>query len=990
MKTTLEHLKKRPLVHAIGCILATSSFGVMAQETENEAPEAEEQQERIVITGSRIRNDGFDRALPVDVISADSAVDQGIGDIGELLRNSTVAAGSPQVTAATSTAFVQAGGQGTETLSLRGLGANRTLVLLNGRRAGPAGTRGEVSAFDLNVLPLSVIDRVEILKDGASSLYGSDAVAGVVNIITKKGDGGNVDVSYSQPQDDGGELFRINGTYGAAFDRGSFRITADYKKQSELRKGDRDYFKCGERYIFDPNSGERVDPIDPRTGDYHCNDLLWGHVWIYDYQGEGGNVPAGAKAQYDYDGDLGQYIPGFAQDPDNPDFMVTPPGWFPVAYDRASDGVANADHPFQDRESHVPETDITTVFAQGDYDLTDTTSMYAEALMSRRTTKSNSYRQYWSYLYNEDFFAGSSLSEGWTGAQWLSPTPITDHSGTEVDIDYQRFVLGMTGDIGNWYWDLSYQYSRSEGDYTNKLIFDDAITPYNFGTGSCEGTVTPVRGVPCVDVPWLDPEFLAGNVSPEIRAFLFGEETGKTIYKQSTLEGFISGDLFEMPAGPVGVAVGAQYQKDEIEDVPGEHTLAGNIWGASTAGITAGDDSSTAVFGEAQIPLLRDASMAKMLDLTVSARYTDVDSYGSDTTYKVGLNWEIVNGFRIRASQGTSFRSPALFELYLADQRSFAGQRSVDPCINWEQNLADGSISEQTAQNCAADGIAPDFAGGAISADVLTGGGAGVLEAETSEATTIGFVWQPEFADLSLSVDYFDFLIEDEVTQLGASTIVRECYDSDNFATEPLCNQFDRNATDGRIELIRDSFINVATQSNKGYDVNITYRTDTDYGQLILSTQHTFQTESEERLFEDSDIEDTNGEFGNPKHVGNFNAILQRDDWTFNWNVRYIGEVSNYLSYGNDEEERFDATYRGEEVRVVLDADAVFYHAFSVNKEFDEGLSATFGVANAFDQKPPRVTTLNLGELNTSGNSAFYSQYDWLGRRFFLNLSYDF
>ena len=133
------------------------------------------------MTSSRVRQ-------PVDVVVPETAAVQGIGSVSGMLRTTTVAAGSPQVTSATSTAFVQAGGTGAETLSLRGLGANRTLVLLNGRRAGPAGVRGEVSAFDFNVLPLSVIERVEILKDGASSIYGSDAVAGVVNVITRKDD----------------------------------------------------------------------------------------------------------------------------------------------------------------------------------------------------------------------------------------------------------------------------------------------------------------------------------------------------------------------------------------------------------------------------------------------------------------------------------------------------------------------------------------------------------------------------------------------------------------------------------------------------------------------------------------------------------------------------------------------------------------------------------------------------------------------------------
>jgi iron complex outermembrane recepter protein len=989
MKPIFKNLKKRPLAYAVGFALAANASAAFAQEAETSDEPANNSEEKIVITGSRIRSGGFEEARPVDIILADTAVGKGLGDIGALLRSSTVASGSQQVTAASSTAFVQNGGEGSQTLSLRGLGANRTLVLLNGRRAGPAGTRGGVSSFDFNVLPLSLVERVEILKDGASSVYGSDAVAGVINIITKKGDGGNVDASYSQPSESGGEQFRINGTYGSTFNRGSFRVTADYNKQSELAKGDRDYFRCGESFIFDPSTGNRADPIDPRTGKAHCDDLLWGHVWIYDYQGEGGNVPAGSKAQYDYDGDLGNYIPGFAVDPTNPDYMVTPPGWFPVAYDRASDGVTNADHPFQDQESLIPQIEIASFYAQADYELTDNMTVYSELLLSRRKSEANGYRQFWSYIYNEDFFDGNPLSQGWTGAQWFSPTAITDHSDSGQTVDYSRFVVGLTGDIGDWYYDVSYQNSRSDGEYRNDIIYNDSVKDQNWTHESCAGSSTSVRGVSCIDIPWLDPQFLAGNISPEMRTFLFGQDKGRTVYKQSTLEAYVSGDLFEMPAGPVGVVLGASYQKDEIEDVPGEESRRSNAWGASSAGITAGSDKTIAVYAEMKVPLLQDAMLVKNLELELSGRYTDVDSYGSGNTYKVGLKWSLNDEWRVRASKGTSFRSPALFELYLADQTDFVGQRAIDPCISWGNNLASNAISQTTADNCAADGLAPDYAGGAIDATIYTGGGAGVLEAETSTSKSVGLVWTPEFADLSISVDHFDFEILGEVDQLGGDNILARCYASEFFPTDPICDQFDRDPNDQRVVDVRDSFINIASQINKGFDVALSYKKETDYGVLRFDTQHTFQTDDSQALFADTII-DTNGEFGDPKHVGTYNLSLEKDNWLFNWNVNYIGSVSNEKSYF-DRLGKNTATYRGEQVDIKISNNSVLYHSFSMTYDWDDsGFKTVLGVANAFDKKPPRVTTLNLGELDTEGNSAFYSQYDWMGRRIFINATYEF
>jgi iron complex outermembrane receptor protein len=892
---------------------------------------------------------------------------------------------------------------GAQTISLRGLGDNRTLTLLNGRRAGPAGVRGGVSAFDFNVLPLAVIERVEILKDGASSIYGSDAVAGVINIITRTDDGGTAEAYVGVPQDGGGEEYRFSASWGASGERGRFRVTVDYHMNKELAFGDRDYLACGQPYIFDTNSGERRDPIDPRTGRPHCREFggLWGHVWLYDYQydytGQDGNVPPGAKAQYDYFGDLGNYLPPIADPgPQDPYALRTPPGWFLVNYDRESDALTSWDHPFQDTTSFYPETERTTFFGDGTFQLTDSVEMYAEVLLNRRTSKANGYRQYWGYIYNENFFAGNPLSAGWTGAQWLSPTPITDHADSEVELDYQRFVAGVRGDLGeSWIWDVSAQYSSSDGEYTNDRIYSDSIRDQNWLSGSCEGTPTSVRGVPCQDIPWLDPQFLAGEVDPAMREFLFGTETGSTEYTQWSIEGFVSGGLFMLPAGEVAGAFGFHYREDEINDVPGEITLAGNTWGSSGAGITAGKDETTAFFGELDVPIIANKTGFEYFGLNASARWTDVESYGDDWTYKIGLNWQITDSFRFRANRGTSFRAPALFELYLADQTSFVGQRLIDPCIGWGDKLDAGDISQTVASNCAAtttdlypNGLPPDYTGGTITGTVIEGGGLGVLEAETSENDTIGFVWTPSFADLRVSIDYFDILVENQVDQIGPQAIVGGCYSSEFFPTDPLCNLFDRSGVNNGIENIRDSFINVATQSNKGYDFALNWITDLWGGSFDLDAQATKQTEAITAVFEETS-RDNNGQFGEPEWVGRLWLTWSRNDWSFFWGMNYVGEVSNLERLGGDP----TATYRGEDVGVVVDADSVLYHSLSVTKYFFDGsLRGVLGVRNALDEDPPQVTRLNLGaNLRKSGSAAGpYSQYDYYGRTFYMNLRYDF
>jgi iron complex outermembrane receptor protein len=994
------------LACAIRCVITTATMAAaMHAAAQEDQPTTLDE---VAVTGSRIRHDTYSASQPIDIVVPENATLQGIGSVGGLLQTTTVAAGSPQVTSATSSAFVQAGGVGAETLSLRGLGPNRTLVLLNGRRAGPAGVRGEVSSFDFNVLPLSVIERVEILKDGASSIYGSDAVAGVVNVITRKDDGATADAFIGVPDQSGGEESRFNFSWGKGLERGNFRITADYHLEEELARGERDYFKCAQQNVFDAQTGERADLIDPRTGRGHCNDLPWGHVWIYNYQyafeGDGGNGNAPARsrllAQFDYDGDLGDYVPGTVADPDEPWNLSMPEGWFLTSYDRNSDSIVNSDHPFQDQQSLIPRNELITIFADGELDLTDSVSAYAEVLLNRRKTKNNSYRQFWSYKYSADFdFAnfspgtgGDPMSAGWTGAVFLSPLSITNHADTVVEVDYQRYVAGLRGDFGSrWNWEVSAQYSTSDGDYIDDQVFDDAITPTDFVAGSCVGTNTPIRGVPCVDVPWLDPQFLAGEISPELQAFLFGRETGNTQYDQLSAEAFMSGPLFDLPAGPLGIAFGVHYQEDEILDVPGEITLSGNVWSSTTAGITEGEDTTKAVFAEVEIPLLREKFLADSLTLTASGRYTDVESYGSGDTYKVGLNWGITPTIRLRASQGTSFRTPALFELFLADQTSFIAQRFVDPCIFWGDALASGAITQTTADNCAADGLAPDFVGGSVSATVIAGGGAGLLEAETSTSKTVGLVWTPQFADLSVSVDYFDIEVRDEVDQFGPDNIVFSCYESEFFPADPLCDLFERDPITDGVDNIRDSFINIASQKNRGFDVAALWRTTLPWGELAVETQHTFQEEDVLAFFA-STPEDLNGLLGDPKWVGRLNLTFERGPWSYFWGVQFIGDSSSRDRY-NEITGTNTGTYRGVEYDVILETDMVHYHTASVTREFEDiGLTLLLGVSNVFDEEPPILSNIGdvAGEVTTVGNSAFYSQYDWIGRNYFLNLTKKF
>lgn len=977
MKTTFPLSRKKPLALAVGCVLASSLFNVSAQEVD-ETEKVEERAERIQVVGSRIRTDGLDQATPIDIISVDIANTQGLSTLGELLRTSTVASGSNQLISAMSVGFVTEGGAGNESISMRGLGANRTLVLLNGRRAGPAGTRGQVSAFDLNSIPISAVERIEILKDGASSLYGSDAVAGVINIITKKGDDSAINFSFNQPTESGGENITLNGTYGHTYDGGSFRLVADYKLQKELRRGQRDHFACGQRMLFDAATNERVDPIDPRTGEFHCNDLPYG-MWMWN--AGAGNYRATINS-FDY---FGQHAaanrPTYVAT--NPGDISTPTGWYPVGFDRESDGWLDASHPFLQNQTMIPKNELASVFGLFTHDLSDSVTFYSELMHSRRQTTINSYRQFW-----EPFIpAWAGLVDGWDGRVYLDPTTVTDHSGVLTTVNYTRGVLGFEGNIGDWNFDLSYQRSLNRGFYDTKVILEDALVMASDAIWGdpCAGELSPISKRPCYAVPFFDPEYLRGNHNQQTKDFLFGMDYGKTIYKQDTLDFYVTGDLFDLPAGTIGSAFGVAYQTDEIKDVPGEATLAGNSWGLTSAGITAGSSTTVAAYGEFIVPLLKDLPLIESLDLTASGRWTDVSTYGTGMTYKVSSNWNLGEGFRIRASRGTSFRAPALFELFLEGQSSFFDQRN-DPCWDWGAREAAGTLNPLIAQNCAAAGVPRDYANNFGSGTAITSGGAGVLEAETSVSKGIGLVYTSPEDNFAASIDYYNVVISAQVSNVGGVDVARLCYASENFANEPFCNQVTRRSGAGGdwgIDVVRGGYVNVAEQLVRGVDFVVNYRLDTDFGLWRFRLNHTAQIERSFKQFPDSDRIQYVGRLGNPKHSGTFNTEWSKDAWRANWNIRYYDSVNDYgrFTRGNL------TTYRGIESYFISEAPTTLYHTASVNYQFEAGYDVTFGVANVFDKKPP---TGSPSASTTVGNAMLYSQYDQYGRQVFINMTYQF
>jgi len=984
----------------------------------------------IVITGSRIRQPEFTSPDPVSRIDPVLAKQSGQLDTADMLQSSPIAAGSTQITSALSSNFVTNGGPGSQTIDLRGLGPNRTLVLLNGRRAGPAGTRGGVSSFDLNVLPQSIVKNVDILKTGASSIYGSDAVAGVVNLITKTDFNGlQLDGFGNVPTHAGGEQFSVSALWGKTFNRGHIMVAADYFKQRELARGNRNYLGCPEAYIF-KHDGSRADLIDPRTGKYHCEDLPVGQVWTYDLEylfgygpgnlhlADGTYVGPVNLIQYQYPGEtLG--VPPISGCGDFSCFG-SPPGWFPTGYNGASHAIENDYNPFAGEQTIIPKTERFTIYADGSYQITDGIELYGEFLKNRRTTYQNGWRQIWAFGGTSDSY-GTYWAPGWTGWNWLSPTAITNHADSSQRVDYWRGVGGLRGDLGGflkgWSYDTYVQYSHNKGIYKTEQFLQDIYDVSSFQTASCVGTTLPRSGKQCMDVPWTDPNFLLGNVSPALADYLFDWETGKTIYNQLSGEASLTGNLFHLPAGPVGAAFGVSARRDSIDDTPGDITRSGNAWGNTTAGISAGHSVALEAYGELQIPVIKDHEFFKDLSFNAAGRVTSVkttrasdgfsDSDNGNFTYKLGGNWAVNNWLRFRGTYGTSFRSPALFEQVKSLETSFPSGRTIDPCVNWGFNLTQGNIDQRTANNCASEGIPNNYRGPSITPTSFSTGGLGSLDPETSKAWTASVILTPHFQALphtrmSLAVDYFNIKVKNEVTQLGPRNIIFGCYDSPSFPTDPLCSLFTRGTAFDPygITTITDRYVNIANQSNSGLDFTLLIQQNLGrWGNLTLTGNATRQIKDEVTLLPGSPPVDNNGNIGDPKFVADLSASWKPGDgWTVFWGTEWYGHASNATLYKDRNGGSLCNDASPSPIWGVycenLHVPATFYHAVSVTKEIGapaHRLEVTLGMRNIFDTRPPRVSTIGgAGIPALIGPVVGTSQYDFLGRRIFLNLSKKF
>ena len=970
----------------------------------------------IVVTGSRIRRDEFSTIEPITVITADEITQGGFASSTDALQSNAVTAGASQINNYYA-GFVTDGGTGANTLGLRGLGPARTLVLLNGRRLAPGGTRGSLLAADLNVLPTAIVERIEVLKAGASSVYGSDAVAGVVNIITDDQLRGlNLDLQVNVPEVGAGVAYRAAASFGVQADRLSLIGSVEYSKREGYSRNDNPWFDCPIAGFLDGEGSEFGSGDSVGFNGSPCFTLDNGGVTINTIGVSTRNAPART--------DLGAVGRFNRLVPDARNTAGPTPGFAGVDfYSR------DTFNPIQEEEYLITPREVYTGFVAASYDLDilGNAEIYGEALATRRKSESILFRQlaldYPVYLVDDRCDAVScsvdqtrlnplvpaqfqnsilAFPNEITGNGFLGVRAFIGYGNTDSsqEVDYVRVGGGLRGDLpADWRYDLYVGKSWNDGRYEIESFLIDRlansldVVQNDDGSISCRSQATNVN---CVAAPFLTPEVIGGELPQEYRDYIVENTIGNTQFRETTYAAAVDGPIFALPGGDVQLALGAEYRKQTINDQPDQNSIDGNLRGLTAGTPTVGSDAVKEVFAEVFVPILADVPFFYNLNLNGSVRYTDYDSYGDDVTYKIAGEWEVIRGIGFRGSYGTSYRAPALAEQFLGATSGFIGSGS-DPCDQdgFPADPADYSPTQQTiAANCASIGIDVTTFQQNNGITVFNRGGAETgLAAETSTNWSVGTVVRPpipqSIGTLSLALDYFDIKIDNGVSSLGGGTILNRCYSDINFdPNDGFCRFVERDANN-RLE-VTSGFVNLSEDIVKGYEFNGRFSSDIGPGRFVFNANVTKYTEQSTRLFPEEFLDDANGIVTAPDWVGNFDATYAWNDivlrYGLDWTDGDREATYRFFAFDNLTGEVNEDLVQVYKDNFLLEVDDYFLHNASVQLGL-EGYQFTFGVRNLLNTRPPRISAVGFSSV---GNAPLYSGYDYAGRTFFANVSFDF
>ena len=1004
---TLKTTKLRDAISfalAVGAI--AGSGAAFAQETP--APEATTTLDRIQVTGSRIRQVDAETSSPILSLDRAQIEATGLTSVGDVLFNITASDGGALRNITTGTN----GSDGTQNVSLRGLGANRTLILVNGRRWLTDGS----GSVDLNTIPISVVERIEVLKDGASAIYGSDAIAGVINIITRRNfEGGEARAYLGMYGKGDGYQQAYDFTLGSSTDKINTVFSISYTKQDPVYAGDRarsnvPVFGGGDLAsggAFGSGSNEFgnfsrcVRPIatNAATGFNFCPNATGGATGP-------GRARPGTTLSAGQDG---------RQTTDFRNF---------VSY--TTDGSGHSDrYNFAPVNYLLQPIERFNMYGQGSLQLTDNISANVQATYVKRTsdqqlaevpmtmTRAGTSGPQWAFAPTRDnvfnpFKTEDILSYNFRSRAVGPRKPFYDNDNLAVT----TWLEGSFEAFGrNMYWDAGYSYLDSKNNvrgenYINLFNLKRAVGP-SFrdpvtGALKCGTTTAVIAGCVPYNVFGGPDLGLAQGVITQAEYDAMNNYityTKNETSENKTKDFFVnlSGDIVDLPAGPLGYAVGYEHRRTSYYNQP-DALVAGGGSSDNFSEPTSGAVNSDEYYAELNAPLLADIPFFKLLELNVAARRTSYDSagllggrpfvpeIGSDTSSKIGLKWQVFDDLLLRGTFSESFRAPSVTDLFQGGGENFPS--ASDPC-----NPARFNAATTERSICARDGVP---AGGAAQANTqlrsLVGGNP-QLQPEFGETRTAGIVYSPSFVEgLDFTLDWYNIKLEDVIVGRSAQSTLNTCYQTIGSTGGPtdeaeralFCSFIVRDPA-GQIVDLRQTSFNLAQGEVEGYDFGVHYRTpEFSFGKLDFQWDSTYQTKN--------DLFGTVGEYnGSPtfRLRSNLTTTWTMGDFDATWATRYYSGLDEacpfgdlYFEYGitptelcNKEVLNPDGSVNSFENRIA----ATTYHDVQVGVKLPWNAKVSIGGRNVFGKEPP-ITRNSFahsfdGAYDLPGGGFYYMQY---------------
>ncbi len=963
-RTLLGRPARNALFVGISAAVAAQAAPAMAQD----AMQGDSSQQRlgtVVVTGSRIRRVDMETSNPVVTIGREAIQKSGKLTVGDLVQELPAIAGNasnPQVN--------NSGGDGGSYVSLRGLGSNRTLVLINGRRS---------ITGDVNSIPSNIVERIEILKDGASSVYGSDAIGGVVNFILRKDyNGAEFTADYGQTDHDDGKRQGTSLTVGHTTDKGSIMAGINYNKFDSVSSGNRDFSKYAQYFSSGAVASVPGSSRTPTGRIYVPADLYPNSGCSADSNGNISltlNNPAGGGAA----GDYRCYKSSDAYNYQAVNLLLTP----------------------QER---------TGLFVVGNYQLTEGVQIYLDAFHNKTVSnfaiaplpfdaRGDGVEIAADNYYNPFGVAFGPGDGNTADQQFLSRfTSLGQRRGyysTTVD----QAALGFKGAFGDssWQWDVGYIYGNyNQPNYSKGYVYyaglREALGPSFLDPATNQVTC----GTPSQPIANCTPLNIFNINDPQTIATL--QKYSDTPHYDTrrmlrSVEANASGNLLDLPAGTMSLAVGAAYRKESQTNDVDFNAIAdssGNcaISQEACSSPLSGGFNVKELYGELFIPLLKDAPFAQALNLTIGTRYSKFSNVGNTTNSKIAIEWRPIEDLMLRGTVSEVFRAPSLTELY----QGYKGDAPVfhDPCIG----------ADITGHNNACENVPPGFAGTGLSQStgVITGAViSGIqLKPEYGRSYDFGVVYDPHWIEgLSLNADYWRINLNDTIINVNAQTVANICF-ADN--SSDFC-RFIHRYSDGNIRYITEPTANLGTLNASGVDFGFRYAIpETPIGKFLLTFDSTYYIRYDNTINNQLPTLHVAGHYDN--QYGNFarwRALAginwQEGPFDASWRINYVGRIS-LGSEDPSQNTSADACYLNPECDVGpwtdtptrLHYGAYAYHSVSFGYNL-EAMKTRFevGVDNLFDKQPPILYQNNVLNANTD-----VSTYNTVGRFFWGRVSVKF